>query len=81
MHDQHGDGENFGCPLVARIAASTNHYLDSAVPGERARTDPHVFRAHVDALRGVLANILKGDTGAIGAQVGGGLESISGLKG
>jgi hypothetical protein len=81
MHDLRGEGANFGYPLVARIAASMNHYLDSAPPGGRARKDIDVIRAHVDALRGVLANKLKGETGEIGAKIVGGLEAISGLGG
>lgn len=81
MHDLRGEGANFGYPLVARIAASMNHYLDSAEPGSRARNDIDVIRAHVDALRGVLANKLKGETGEIGAKIVSGLEAISGLRG
>jgi hypothetical protein len=80
MHDLRGEGANFGYPLVARIATSMNHYLDSAPAGERARKDLDVIRAHVDALRGVLANKLKGETGEIGAKIVGGLEAISGLR-
>jgi hypothetical protein len=37
MHDLRGEGANFGYPLVARIAASMNHYLDSAPAGSRAQ--------------------------------------------
>ncbi len=84
MHDLRGEGANFGYPLVARIAASMNHYLESAAPGSRARNDIDVIRAHVDALRGVLANKLKGETGetgAIGTKIVNGLEEISGLRG
>jgi hypothetical protein len=81
MHDLRGEGANFGYPLVARIAASMNHYLDSAEPGSRERNDIDVIRAHVDALRGVLANKLKGETGEIGAKIVGSLKAISGLRG
>jgi hypothetical protein len=81
MHDFRGEGANFGYPLVARIAASMNHYLDSTPPGSRARNDIDVIRAHVDALRGVLANRLKGETGEIGNKIVRGLEAISGLRG
>ena len=81
MHDLRGEGANFDYPLVARIAASMNHYLGSAEPGSRARNDIDVIRAHVDALRGVLANKLKGETGEIGAKIVSGLEAISGLRG
>jgi hypothetical protein len=80
MHDLRGQGANFGYPLVARIAASMNHYLESAGPGERDRSDNDVIRAHVDALRGVLANRLKGETGEIGVKIVSGLEAISGMK-
>jgi|GEM_PF-1874652 hypothetical protein len=58
-----------------------NHYLDNAAPGEHARNDPDIIRAHVVALRGTLTNKLKGYIGAIGAQIVGKLESINGLKG
>ena len=81
MHDLRGEGANFGYPLVARIATSMNHYLDSAPAGGRARNDIDVIRAHVDALRGVLATKLKGETGEIGAKIVSGLEAISGLRG
>ena len=80
MHDLRGEGASFGYPLVARIAASMNHYLESARPGARGRSDNDVIRAHVDALRGVLANRLKGETGEIGVKIVSGLESISGMK-
>ena len=81
MHDLRGDGENFGYPLVARIASSMNHYLDSAPAGERARNDIDVVRAHVDALRSVMTNKIKGENGEISVLIASGLEAISGLRG
>ena len=81
MHDLRGEGENFGYPLVARIASSMNHYLDSAPAGERARNDIDVVRAHVGALRSVLTNKLKGENGEISLLIASELEAISGLRG
>lgn len=80
MHDLRGLGSSFGYPLVTRIATSMNHYLDSAAPGRRGKTDLDVIRAHVDAIKGVMANKLKGETGQIGLQIVAGLEAISGLR-
>lgn len=80
MHDLRGEGANFGYPLVARIATSMNHYFETGAPGQRGRNDADVISAHAGALRAVLANKLKGETGAIGAKIADGLEAISGIK-
>lgn len=80
MHNLRGEGVNFGYPLVARIASSMNHYLDSAPAGERARDDIDVVQAHVGALRSVLTNKLKDENGETSVLIASGLEAISGLK-
>jgi hypothetical protein len=80
MHDLRGQGASFGYPLVTRIAVSLNHYLDSAPHGKRGRADIDVIRAHVDAVRAVLMQRLKGETGAIGLEIAKGLEAISGIR-
>jgi hypothetical protein len=80
MHDLRGQGASFGYPLVTRIATSMNHYLDSGTAGKRGKADLDVIRAHVDAVKGVLTNRLKGETGQIGLQIVSGLEAISGLR-
>ncbi|MBT5265021.1 MAG: hypothetical protein HOL85_09330 [Rhodospirillaceae bacterium] len=80
MHDLRGQGNTFGYPLVARIAASMNFYLENPAAAKSDASEHDVLRTHVDSLRGVLANKLKGDTGAIGQQIARGLEEITGVK-
>ena len=77
MHDLRGRGATFGYPLVARIASSMNRYLDFAEPAKRGHNDAEVIRAHVDAVRAVLMNKLKGDQGELAQQICQGFEKIT----
>ena len=74
MHDLRGRGATFGYPLVARIASSMNRYLDFAEPAKRGHNDAEVIRAHVDAVRAVLMNKLKGE---LAQQICQGFEKIT----
>jgi hypothetical protein len=75
VHDLRGQGTSFGYPLVTRIGASLCSYLDGHPRHSAAEVD--IVRAHVDALRAVIANKLKGDGGPIGQKVAAELEALT----
>lgn len=77
MHDLRSQGSSFGYPMVEKIATSMNRYLELGGPGERGHNDLDAIKAHVDALKAVVATKMKGDVGAIGQQIVDGLYKIS----
>jgi hypothetical protein len=66
-HDIKGQGGTFGFILVTWIAASLCRYLESRA--EDGRADPAILGAHIDALRVVVRNGIRGDGGAIGTEL------------
>ncbi|GAB4186168.1 MAG: hypothetical protein OHK0024_26430 [Thalassobaculales bacterium] len=73
-HDLRGQGGNFGYPLVTRIGSSLCRFLEARATLGKADID--ILRAHVDALRAILRNRLKGDGGKIGLQIAEELEVL-----
>lgn len=66
-HDIRGLGSTFGYTLVTNIAASLCNFIESL---DRYDNDVlEVVTAHVDALRGMIGNDVKGDGGAIGREI------------
>ncbi|WP_420406193.1 hypothetical protein [Nisaea sp.] len=80
MHDLRAQGASFGYPMVEKIATSMNRYLELGEPGARGHNDIDAIRAHVDALKAVVATKMKGEVGAIGQQIVDGLYKISRTK-
>jgi len=74
VHDLRGQGASFGYPLVTRIGSSLCRYVERRDKAAAAEVD--VVRAHVDALRAVIGNKLKGDGGEIGKKIAEGLETL-----
>lgn len=77
MHDLRSQGASFGYPMVEKIATSMNRYLELGEPGQRKYNDMDAIKAHVDALKAVVATKMKGEAGAIGNQIVDGLYKIS----
>lgn len=71
-HDMRGQGGTFGYPLISEMAESLYHFTGPA----SGMSDNHVeiIKAHIDAMRAVIKNRVKGDGGEVGAQLLKGLE-------
>ncbi|MCH8861556.1 MAG: Hpt domain-containing protein [Proteobacteria bacterium] len=71
-HDMKGQGGTFGYPLISAFSDGLYGFADS----RGKLTDDHVeiIKAHVDAMRAVISNRVKGDGGEIGAELTKGLE-------
>ncbi|MEP6149629.1 MAG: hypothetical protein ABJ201_19600, partial [Nisaea sp.] len=80
MHDLRSQGASFGYPMVEKIATSMNRYLELGEPGQRGHNDADAIKAHVDALKAVVATKMKGEAGTIGQQIVAGLYRISRTK-
>ena len=66
-HDIRGLGSTFGYTLVTNIAASLCNFVENLDRYDDAVME--VVNAHVDALRGMIGNNVKGDGGAIGREI------------
>lgn len=66
-HDIRGLGSTFGYTLVTNIAASLCNFVESADKDNDGVME--VLNAHVDALRGMIGNDVKGDGGPIGREI------------
>lgn len=74
-HDIKGQGATFGYRLVTDIAAMLCRYLqDAAAAGG---FDPEIIEAHVQALKTVVENRVKGDAGALGQEILATLQEVS----
>jgi chemotaxis protein histidine kinase CheA len=71
-HDIRGLGSTFGYTLVTNIAASLCNFVESI--DEHDDNVMEVLDAHVDALRGMIGNDVKGDGGPIGREILDGLN-------
>lgn len=70
-HDIRGMGSTFGYDLVTEIGASLCNFVEGLEQHDDDAME--VVGAHVDALRAVIANGVKGDGGAIGREIAEGL--------
>ena len=73
-HDIRGLGSTFGYTLVTNIAASLCNFVESIDDIDNSVVD--VLNAHVDALRGMIGNDVKGDGGPIGKEILDGLQQV-----
>ena len=71
-HDIRGLGSTFGYTLVTDIAASLCNFVESVENHDDNVME--VIDAHVDALRGMIGNDVKGDGGSIGREILDGLN-------
>lgn len=73
-HDLKGQGGTFGYPLITTFASSLNRFT-----AKRARIADHdveIIKAHIDAMRAVIRERVKGDGGEIGLALARGLEAV-----
>lgn len=72
-HDMKGQGGTFGYPLISTFSDALYGFADA----RGKLTDDHVeiIKAHVDAMRAVISNRVKGDGGEIGAELTKGLAA------
>ena len=71
-HDMRGQGGSFGYPLMTRVGSSLCRFTEVLNnPDNRGLV---VVRAHIDAMRAVIGNKVKGDGGRVGRQIARGLE-------
>ncbi len=66
-HDIRGLGSTFGYTLVTNIAASLCNFVESVNNYDEGVME--VLNAHVDAVRGMIGNDVKGDGGPIGREI------------
>jgi len=71
-HDMRGQGGSFGYPLMTRIANSFCRFVEGL--DEVDAGSLQICNAHVQSMRAVLQNKVKGTGGPIGAQIADGLE-------
>jgi chemotaxis protein histidine kinase CheA len=78
-HEIRGEGGSFGFPLATAIAANLCRILE-----DRDQVDEALFgaiRVHIDSLKLVVSQPIKGDGGAQGADLLDGLQKVSSAKG
>jgi len=73
-HDIRGMGSTFGYDLVTEIGASLCNFVEGIAQHDDDAMA--VVSAHVDALRAVVANGVKGDGGKIGREIADGLTKV-----
>lgn len=71
-HDLKGQGQTFGFPFVARVAASLCHLLDGV---NLAAIPIALLDAHVDAIRVCMRDQIKGDSDRIATMLANELEA------
>ena len=75
-HDMKGQGGTFGYPLISAFSDGLYGFADSR--GELTDNHVEIIKAHVDAMRAVISNRVKGDGGEIGVELAKGLEAAIG---
>jgi len=73
-HDLKGQGGTFGYPLVTAFAASLNRF--STIRHDITDNHVEIIKAHIDAMRAVIRDRIKGDGGEIGEALQRGLEQV-----
>src|SRR5690606_9195117 len=73
-HDLKGQGGTFGYPLVTAFATSLNRF--SAIKNDISDNHVEIIKAHIDAMRAVIRDRIKGDGGEIGSALQCGLEQV-----
>lgn len=71
-HELRGQGSTFEFPLVTRIGKSLCHFTENLNPSDSR--NPQVIDLHVDSLRLVLVEDIRGDGGDPGRKIASGLE-------
>lgn len=72
-HDMRGQGGSFGYPLMTRIANSCCRFLDRLETLDAGAVA--ILKTHINAMRAVIGNRVKGDGGPIGAKIADGLDA------
>lgn len=75
-HDMKGQGGTFGYPLISAFSDGLYGFADAR--GELTDNHVEIIKAHIDAMRAVISNRVKGDGGEIGAELTKGLEMAIG---
>jgi chemotaxis protein histidine kinase CheA len=71
-HDMRGQGGSFGFPLMTRIANSFCRFIEGLASIDQGALD--ICMAHVNAMRAILQNNVRGTGGPLGAQIADSLE-------
>ncbi|MDF1748966.1 MAG: Hpt domain-containing protein [Alphaproteobacteria bacterium] len=71
-HDMRGQGGSFGFPLMTRIANSFCRFVEGLKEVDEGALG--ICMAHVNAMRAILQNNVRGTGGPIGDQIADGLE-------
>lgn len=74
-HDMRGQGGSFGYPLMTRIAASLSLLTENAKRHDAEMLG--VVRAHLEAMRAIIANRTTGDGDATAQQIVRGLDLVA----
>ena len=73
-HELRGQGATYDYPLISDVAASLFRYTERLYSHVELSAD--VLRAHADAMRAVIKNDVRGDGGAVGADLVQSLEAL-----
>lgn len=72
-HDMKGQGGTFGYPLISNFSDALYGFADTR--GKLTDNHVEIIKAHIDAMRAVISNRVKGDGGEIGSELSKGLEA------
>jgi len=78
-HEIRGEGGTFGFPLATAIASNLCAVLEDQDHVDKPLRE--VIRVHIDSLKLVVSQPIKGDGGAQGAELLDGLQKVSSAKG
>lgn len=74
LHDLRGQAGTFGYPLVSQVGDSACKFIDTKPSVKSAELT--VLGVHIDALLAIGTTKIKGDGGAVGAELINGLRSV-----
>jgi hypothetical protein len=72
VHDLRGQAGTFDYPLITRVGTSLCRFTENLTACDERCYE--VIRVHIEAMDAVLRNALRGDGGALGEAIAGGLE-------
>jgi len=75
VHDMRVEAGSFGYPLVTRVGASLCRYIDKVDPIDDEK-NLRVVRVHVDALRALVRNNVKGTGSRVAQEIAQSLETV-----
>lgn len=76
-HDMKGQGGSFGYDLITVIGNQLCRFLEKVDRSKVGPSEVEIIRVHIDAMRVVISNRIRGDGGKIGRELLAGLDLVS----